>query len=421
MKSLGRISLLACLASFSAIPSVRAMSADSSAYAIVLPFVLSTPFYNSQIFVENHSSGPVDLLAYYVGESQSINPLLLKCSESNASPAAQTFILAVPPDGVLQFDLRALLAQKCKGFTATPPGGAGDRGALTIFTLKGGEATRISAFARVERVAGAGTPGFGFGEPGLPIGALEGSTQIITGAQNGTLGAATVRTDCMVTSLFDAGGAGNLYRVTVKSSPGQPLGSKVFFLAPWSAELLSDVFALVGAGGTSIDGAMVEVEPAANSTSPSMVAACRVIDVNLLTTTYLMGKVYEPKDLLRQRRVNASETPGVGRFLFDPGTGMPSLHAVFLRHPDLVECVVDSPRLALTVRAPDGTFISGGFQSTGEFDTRPRGAINNGYAGAWRIAVTANQANPPTGQVPYTLTCVSGNGMSQLDRMPCCP
>jgi hypothetical protein len=145
-----------------------------------------------------------------------------------------------------------------------------------------------------------------------------------------------------------------------------------------------------------------------------MVVACRLLGP---TTTYLMGKVYEPKDLLRQRRVSVSATPGYASFEFIPGSSPGrNLHAVFLRHPDLVECMVDSPQLALEVTAPDGTFITGGFQSTREFETGPRGTINQGVADAWIIEVSANQRNPPSAPVRYTLTCVSGNGMSQLDR-----
>jgi hypothetical protein len=416
MRTLGRILILAGMASFAALPAARASSADSSGYAIVLPFVANAPSFNTQtqIFVENHSTQPVGLVAYYVGERQSANPGLLKCSEGNTTPT-QTFALTVPGDGVLQFGLRALLEQKCKG--SLPAGSIGDRGTLTLFTAKGGEATRISALARVERIpGGAGTPASGFSQPGLPIGALEGSTQVITGARNGALGSAKLRTDCLISSLYDASGSGNLYRITLKDSAGNPLGSKLIALAPWSAELLTDVFSVVGVGGMSADGAMVEVEPAANPGNPSMIAACRVVELTSGSATLLVGKVYEPRDLLRQRRVTAGDTPGAGRFVFVPGSR--ALHWVFLRHPDLVACTVNSAQLALTVTAPDGTFLTGGFQSTLEFDTGPRGVINNGVAGAWEIEVDANQKSPPTAPLPYTLTCVSGNGMSQLDRMP---
>jgi hypothetical protein len=413
MNTFERISIVACMAAFSAVPAVRAMSSDSSAYAVVLPFVASAPSFGTQtqIFVENHSTGAVGLAAYYVGERQSANPGLLKCSESNTTAAGQTFTLTVPADGVLQFDLHNLLQQKCKG--SVPPGALGDRGALTIFALKGDETTRISALARVERIPGIGSLALGSSLPGVPIGALEGSTQIVTGAQNGVLGTAKMRTDCLVSSLFDASGMGNLYRITVKDSAGTPLGSTVIALGPWSAELLVDLFAVVGAGGMTVDGAVVTVEPAANPDHPAMIAACRVIGG---TTTYLMAKVYEPRDLLRQRQVTASETPGWGKFLFVPAAQR-RLHAVFLRHPDLVECSVNSSQLALTVTAPDGTFVTGGFSSTLEFDTGPRGSVNNGFAGIWEIEVTGNQKSPPSGPVPYTLTCVSGNGMSQLDRV----
>ncbi len=417
MKTLKLISTLVVLAFLPALSPVGAMSADSSGYAIVLPFVVNAPSFNTQtqIFVENHSAAPIDLLAYYVGERGSANPRLLTCSESNQTPAPQTFVLTVPADGVLQFNLRDLLEQKCKGSKLA--GTIGDRGTLTLFVNKGNSSTRISALARIEAVSGAGIPAVGFSEPGLQLGALEGSTQIITGARSGASGSAKLRTDCLISSFYDFGGAGNLYRVTVKDSGGGVLGSTTVSLGPWSAELLVDVFSAVGAGGVTIDGARVEVEPAANASNPAMVATCRVIGGS--TTNYLMGKVYEPKDLLRQRRVSANSTPGWGNFLFVPGAS-PPLHAIFLRHPDLVQCSVDSPQLALEVVAPDGTVVTGGFQSTGEFSTRLRQQINNGVADAWILRVTANGGNPPPQGSPpifYRLTCVSGNGMSQIDRI----
>lgn len=416
MKTLQTVSTLACLGWLAALSPARSMSADSSGYAVVLPFVVNAPAFNTQtqIFVENHSAAPVALLAQYVGERNSANPVMLKCSENHKTPAPQTFVLNVPADGVLTFNLRALLEQKCKG--SKPAGTIGDRGTLTLFADRGGAAERISALARVEAIPGTANPEVGFSEPGLPLGALEGSTQIITGVGNGASGSVKLRTDCLISAFNDVGGTGNLYRVTLKDSGGSSLGSTVIALGPWSAELLVDVFALVGAGGATIDGAIVEVEPGANASNPSMVASCRVLGG--ATTNFLIGKVYEPKDLLRQRRVSANSTPGWGGFVFVPGFG-PGLHAVFLRHPDLVECSVDSPHLALTVVAPDGTVITGGFTSTLEFTTRERQSINNGFADAWTLRVTANSINPPPGPapIPYTLTCVSGNGMSQLDKI----
>ncbi|MEP7011913.1 MAG: hypothetical protein ABJC13_16435 [Acidobacteriota bacterium] len=408
---------LACLAFLSAVSPAGAMSSDNSGYAIVLPFVVNAPSFNTQtqIFVENYSAGAAGLIGWYVGERTSANPTLLNCSESNANPVPQTFVLTVPADGVLRFNLRDMLEQKCRG--SRPAGSIGDRGTLTLFVNRASSSMRISALARVEAIPGGGGPAVGYNEPGLPLGALEGSTQIITGVQNGASGAVKLRTDCLIGSFYDAGGSGNLYRVSLKDSSGGVLGTTLVSLGPWSAELLVDVFSLVGLGGVAIDGARVEVEPAANSSNPSMVATCRVIDGP--TTNYLMGKVYEPKDLLRQRRVSANSTPGWGNFLFVPGAS-PPLHAIFLRHPDLVQCSVDSAQLALEVVAPDGTVITGGFQSTGEFTTRERQSINNGVADAWILRVTTNAANPPpmgSLPIPYRLTCTSGNGMSQIDKI----
>ncbi len=416
-----RLPQLLCFGFLSALAldvPAAAMSADSSGYAIVLPFVVDAPASNTrtQVFVENHFSTAVGLIAWYVGERTSANPGLFTCAETSATPAPQTFALTVPADGVLRFGLRELLEQKCRG--SMPPGSLGDRGTLTLFVNRGGASVRISALARIEAVPGvAGVPATGFSVPGLPLGALEGSTQIVTGIQNGASGSVMLRTDCLIGSFYDVGATGNLYRVSVKDSSGGVLGSTVIPLGPWSAELLIDVFSLVGVGGMVIDAARVEVEPTANASNPSLVATCRVIGGS--TTNYLMGKVYEPKDLLRQRRVSANATAGWGGFLFVPGFG-PELHAIFLRHPDRVQCSVDSPRLALEVIAPDGTVVTGGFPSTLEFSTRERESINHGVADAWILRVTENAANPPpmgSPPIAYRLTCASGNGMSPIDKI----
>ncbi|HXU32288.1 MAG TPA: hypothetical protein VN851_17110 [Thermoanaerobaculia bacterium] len=407
---------LACLAFLSALSPAGAMSSDNSGTTIVLPFVVNAPSVTqTQVFVENHYATAVSLIAWYVGERTSANPTLLTCSESSTNPVPQTFVLTVPVDGVLRFNLRDLLEQKCRG--SRPAGSIGDRGTLTLFVNRGASSVRISAIARIESIPGGAGPAVGFSVPGLPLGALEGSTQIVTGVQNGATGPVKLRTDCLIGTFHDVGGSGNIYRVSVKDSRGSVMGSTLVSLGPWSAELLADVFSLVGVGGMVLDGARVEVEPTANSSNPSMVATCRVIGGS--TTNYLMGKVYEPKDLLRQRRVSANSTPGWGNFLFVPGFG-PALHAIFLRHPDLVQCSVDSPQLALEVVAPDGTVITGGFQSTGEFTTRERQSINNGVADAWILRVTENQGNPPplgSPPIAYRLTCTSGNGMSQIDKI----
>ncbi len=409
---------LAVIAATAPSEPARAMSADSSGYAVVLPFLFSTGTFVSQVFVENHSSAAVSLVAYYVGESTSTNPGRFTCSDASANSVPQTFGLTVGPDSVLSFDLASLIGQKCKG--ALPPSPASvDRGTLTLFAQKASD-PRISASARVERAAGPGVAAVGFSEAAVPLGGLEGTTQIVAGVRNGTIGSQTLRTDCLVGSLADASASGNLYRLTVKDHTGGVIGSTLFALKPWSAQLLIDVLALVGAPGLVIDGATVEVEPAANPTNPAMISSCRVVEAahpSVLSSVLSVGKVYEPRDLLRQRSaLQVGQTPGWGTFTFDSSKGR-SLHVAFLRHPDLVQCSVSDPTLAVVITSPDGHFVAGGFQSTGEFFTGFRRAVNGGDAGAWGVEVIANPGNPPSGPVSYTLSCASGNGISQIDRV----
>jgi len=43
--------------------------------------------------------------------------------------------------------------------------------------------------------------------------------------------------------------------------------------------------------------------------------------------------------------------------------------------------------------------------------------VNGGEAGAWGIEIDACPSNPRSSAVSYRLVCVSGNGMSQVDRV----
>lgn len=395
-----------------------AMSADSSSYAVVLPWVIDSSNFRSRIAVENHSASTLMLNATWVGDDLSAMPDQHPCSDALANPVPQTFNLAVQPDEVLQFDLGALLAEKCKA--PVPAGSLGNRGTLTLQAPVAAGQARISASARVERVPGTGITTLGYSQNGIPLGALEGSKLLMSGLRHGkVVGGTSTRVDCLISSFADATKSGDLYTIRVKDSRGNLLGDKVFALNPWSARIWNDVVAAVGAPQADYDGLQVEVEPGANPTSPSMIASCRTIDLanaSVFATSLAVGKVYEPKDTQLQRSATVDQTPGWGKFRFDPQAGK-ALHVAFLRHPDMVSCAVSDPQLVLTVEDPSGRAVTGGFQTTGEFFTGGRDEVNFGTAGAWGLTVEANSSNPPSGAVDYSITCSSGNGISRIDKV----
>jgi hypothetical protein len=399
-------------------PPGHAMSADGASYAVVLPWVIDSASFQSRIAVENHGGGgTLKLTAYWVGDDLSAMPGQRVCSDGTANPVPQTFTFAVNVDEVLEFDLGALLAEKCKG--AQPAGSLGNRGTLTLLTAPAFGQAKISASARVERRPGGGVTTAGYSQRGIPLGALEGSKLLMAGLRSGTVTPKSLtRVDCLISSFADSTGGGEIYRLTVKDGPGSVLGSMMFPLKPWSARILNDVIKLVGASG-DYDALQVEVEPLANRTSPSMIASCRTIDLanlSIQATALAVGKVYEPKNTLSKRDVDVFETPGWGKFRFDPAAGR-ALHVVFLRNPDMVTCAVSDPGLILNVYDPARNPVAGGFQSTGEFFTGFRSDVAGGQAGAWGLEVAANPSRPPATLVDYTIRCVSGNGMSQVDRI----
>jgi hypothetical protein len=407
------VGLVALLAALSVGTSpIAAMSADGSSYAVVLPWVTDSSFFRTRIAVENHSSSTIALNAHWVGDDRSAMPGQRPCSDAGANPVPQTFSFAVDGDEVRVFDLGALLAEKCRG-----PVAGTNRGTLTILTPAGAGQALISATARVDRVSGPGATALGYTLHGIPLGALEGSELLVAGLRSGKFASADYRVDCLVSSFADASRSGDVYTLRVKDAAGRVLGDRVFALKPWSSRFFEDVTAMVGAPGPSYDGLQVEVEPGANPTPPSMVASCRTLSRVDGVTALAVGKVYEPKDRQLQRTVSVGATPGWGTFSFDPQRGK-ALHVLFLRHPDMLSCVVDHPQLTLTLADPSGLVVQSGFQSIPELFTGFRSEANFGDAGAWGLTVRADPMNPPTSSVDYTLRCVSGNGISQLDRMP---
>jgi hypothetical protein len=406
----------ACLATLLGwAPPLPAMSADGSSYAVALPWVIDSAAYRSRIAVENHSTSRMMLVAYWVGDDVSAMPGLHVCSDAGANPVPQTFSLAVNGDEVLEFDLAALLAEKCK--TPAPAGSLGNRGTLTILTPKGAGLARISASARVERIPAPGIVNLGYSQHGIPLGALEGSKLLMAGLRSGKAPSGVAyRVDCLISTFADATQSGDLYTLRLKDASGGVLGAKAYALRPWSSKIVVDVGPSLGVAGY-YDGLQVEVEPGANPTSPSVVASCRTLDLVQPSTpvSLSVGKVYEPKDMqLLRSTVKVDETPGWGPFRFDPQAGR-ALHVAFLRHPDMVTCRVSDPRLILIVWDPNRNFVAGGFQSTGEFFTGVKGGTN--LSGGWGLIVEANPADPPSATVDYDITCASGNGISMIDRV----
>jgi hypothetical protein len=89
-------------------------------------------------------------------------------------------------------------------------------------------------------------------------------------------------------------------------------------------------------GGRSRPGrrrrAALEIEPVGNKVRPPFVSSCQGGQPRnaTLDTALSVGRVNEPLDLLRKRRVDTDSTPGWGTFDFVPGGRRPR-HAVFLR------------------------------------------------------------------------------------------
>jgi hypothetical protein len=385
----------------------RASSVDDSAGRVVVPFVAVGDGLDTRVLVTNHETRDLKLEVRWVGERSGPAPGLSICSPFIA-PKSQ--LLAFQP------------GTQCPQLPA-PPG----VGMVVLREMDPGVA-RFSARGLVDVRSPGGAMIQSVSVAGLPLAALDTTenVHVVSGLRNGASSPARpVTTDCFVGSFFDgSGGGGFVALVTLKDSKGSPLGSLPLPLRPFELVAVPDIFDKLGLTGPQ-DGVQAEVVFTGKNDAALAYCVASQEFTQKQERTYVLSvaQVADPADEVRARAFAASSTPAGGPFLMlPPPFNRRQAHGVFVRHPDVVRCSVGTgtPGASLEIVAvsPDLQRISGASPGQVEFASIAHGTVANGVNELWGLEIDwPAGASVPTGSVPYTINCTSGNGTSLADLL----
>lgn len=381
-----------------------ATSADDAASRIVVPLVSYGPGFASQVFVTNHESRDFDVEVRYVGEKYGLVPGLRICGAVN-----------LPAMTVTEIDLPSECA-------LPPDSGTG----LVLLIERDPGIARISGYARVDVSSVQGQQGpqvlQSLPVAGLPLGALDTteSVHVVGGLQQTAPGSPRLlTTDCAFATFFDGSQAGGLIgKLTLKDALGVVMGSPVLFnLKPFELRLLDDVFKRAGVPQGNALG--VRAEFTLTGKGDAVLGYCTTAQQGTvkgdLSLGLLLAQVANPQDEVRRRTIDAAATPVSGAFVMAAAQGIVR-HGLYVRHPDRFTCSVGgSMGLLITAVSPDGALTVGGQgPRTPEIGFQPHSTLGNGVHDLWGLEITRGPG-APTGALPYSLHCDSGNGTSLAD------
>jgi hypothetical protein len=180
-----------------------------------------------------------------------------------------------------------------------------------------------------------------------------------------------------------------------------------------------DVFASVGAPAGDYSNMMARFAES-GAGEASFVGFCTVQNNTSFDADFRIAKTIDVGDsrTLVSTTISHPAADGVGNALPNLNSGNAHVYGTFLQHPDWVRCtasgVAGGSGLEVGLFDPAGALVAGGNNtpSFGETFLGEKNTRNNGVNGRWTLRVEADGSG--TGIVnAYTVTCTSGNGMSQ--------
>lgn len=293
---------------------------------------------------------------------------------------------------------------------------------------------------------------------GFPQGGLSGARSLATGLRSGTIDGESWTSLCYAAALGEA----VPIRIRLLDSKGGELGSALDTLDPSAnMEMASlNVFSALGVAGDH-SGVSAEFTTISGSGQAAL-GFCRLINLTRQTEALIIGKFVDGRldnanrDQGRQHSVSVSEDRlgwpyglRIGAGLQDhQSVNFPSnYHVAYFQHPDSIHCTLSGalrgsyvgsvfpPYLQMRLIDPDdNTVATSLYDSTAgetvlDFQTGEKSSAGRGNNQRWLIEVAPIHAlqSPSCGaglcsggaapSAEYTLSCASGNGHGQLDKI----
>lgn len=393
---------------FSSVAPGYAMTTAGAGTVQVIPVVVKSSSYESEIFVRNPNNTSLQIdVKFYEANTSSVP------GQRTCSP------LALAP----QQTIAMTLSTQCTL-------GAGNHHGMLILENAATEKTLFFyAYNRTQ------TPsGNGFSVESFPIGNFSGAPSGANGLKR-QAAAPVFQTNCFVGAL----GEPVDYVIRLWDSSNNQLGSDVVgSLQPYQMIRHLDIFAAAGLGASGDYSVVRATFDNTNAGEPANVAFCTVQESTFFGADFRIAKSVDAFDNAKRRQNCYSQSPCGTEITGAGSTSLPDaetkyIHQAIVSAPDYVKCELVSSQLAnleMRLRGPGDTFAAGPFvlppgytgvpytvggnnQTSFYIFTGHRNQFNNGTSTRLFIDVSYREGSgAATFPLAYGITCYAGNGVT---------
>jgi hypothetical protein len=377
----------------------------------VIPDVAKTTSFETEVFVRNANTFPIDVDVLYYEANGLPSPGLKTCT-----------MLSLIANSVVPFKLG----------TQCPTLATGSHFGLLVLRDHAGEKIHtFAAYSRVQHV----TTNEGFSVEGFPEHTFSGRVSAVNGLKRvagavpPTQAQPGFQTNCFIGSLGESVDV----TVTVRNGADNSLIGSIpaVSLGPYQLVRYLDILAAVGAPPGDVQNFRVSFDNTSTPQEPAYLAFCTLQDNFSFGADFRIAKSDDEanitKLLTRCRGTSdaACTTLTVPASFSIPNATTKHRFSMFLHHPDYIHCDIVGPNannLEIQFLAPAaagqavGPVVAGGSeQSSFYYETGPRNAVvnSNGFQTFWSMEIGPREgANAPAAfPVDYGYRCFSGSGM----------
>jgi hypothetical protein len=377
---------------FLSIP-VRAQVYDSGMSNLLLPVVVNSPTYQSEIYLTTAQPVSVTATVQYLGGMDSATPGTTDC-------------------GTLTISSKAIVKKTVNDLCPTLNSGS-NYGSLLINTTgdTGGTIPALRVYSRVQN-----SQGIGFSIEAYPVRSNGGR---VIGIKHGTdANGITYQTNCFVGNL--PGGSNTTQSVTIASrdNTGTYRGKTSVSVPPGSLVRVLDVFTTIGFSPTVYrDSYTLEFTDAYGAPPPmGTFGFCTVQNNNNFSADFRMPALSQPTYQF------GSDLDGydvIGLEQFTISTGQTARYIGYVDDAGAFKCFVSDPQLLVNVRGFESAIGTPSWVTPRlEFSQANRGSHygdTHAYYGYLDIEISLSQG--ATGPISATLTCNASHAIYGLIRL----
>ena len=370
-----------------------AMSTDGFHMNMILPVVVQTASFSSDIYLSAFGAGATVSVTYYPADGTATgSPVVCGNKVINAGATNRYTLLSL-----------------CPGIAA-----GSNYGSLELAEVDGTN-NGYNVFARVDNPSGQG-----FEVEGYPAHTFTAADAYVVGLKR-QAAAPGFQTNCFVAALGEpttidialVDGNGNF----LAAVPEQALAAR-------EMRRFLDIFTAAGLPAGDYSNVTATFLENQVGSEPGAILFCTVQNNTTFDADFRIAKAHPVQDDHALRTLTESVDALGNVFTLGAFPNSRNRHVVNFKHPDTVACSIDRidggnvTDLEMQLVAPDGATVVAGGNATQSFPNTYLGAKstrNNGANGRWFIDVEAATGGGVANGAQYAITCRSGSGHSHYE------